>query len=72
MVGENEIPRFTPTRFSLTGAGLTCGRGAVLAVTNDYVGSFPFTGVLEQIVIEVEGAPFCDAAGEAIIAVRTQ
>jgi arylsulfatase len=72
VVGEGEIPRFTPTRFSLTGAGLTCGGGAALAVTNDYVGSFPFTGVLEHVVVEVEGAPFCDATAEAVIAVRTQ
>ena len=28
VVGEAEIPRFTPTRFSLTAAGLTCGATA--------------------------------------------
>ena len=72
VVAEAEIPRFTPTRFSLTGAGLTCGRGGALAVTDDYSGRFPFTGVLEHVVIEVDGPPYCDAAGEAVVAIRTQ
>ena len=72
LVGTAEVPRFTPTRFSLTGVGLTCGRGAALAVTDDYTGPFPFTGVLEDIVIEVDGAPFRDPAEEAAVAIRTQ
>jgi arylsulfatase len=72
LVGAAEIARFTPTRFSLTGAGLTCGRGAALAVTDEYAGPFPFTGVLEHVIIEVDGPPFCDAAGEAAVAIRTQ
>jgi arylsulfatase A-like enzyme len=72
VVGTGEIPHFTPTRFSLTGAGLTCGRGTTLAVTDQYAGPFPFTGVLERVVIEVEGQPFHDAAGEAAVAIRTQ
>ena len=72
VVVAGEIPRFTPTRFSLTGAGLTCGRGTALAVTEDYAGPFPFTGGLEHVVIEVDGAPYCDPAGEAALAIRTQ
>jgi arylsulfatase len=72
VVGEGEIPRFTPTRFSLTGAGLTCGRGAALAVTDDYPGSFPFTGELRRVVVEVEGEAFRDPEGEAAVAIRTQ
>src|SRR5207245_2896981 len=38
VVGRGEVPRFTPTRFSITGAGLTAGRGSGLAVTDDYRG----------------------------------
>jgi len=72
VVGEVEIPRFTPTRFSLTGAGLTCGRGTALAVSDDYDGPFPFTGVLEQVVIEVDGPPYRDPVGEAAVAIATQ
>jgi arylsulfatase len=71
-VGAAAIARFTPTRFSVTGAGLTCGRGDALAVTDDYAGAFPFTGGLERVVIEVEGPPFRDAAGEAAAAIRSQ
>jgi arylsulfatase len=71
-VGAGEMPRFTPTRFSFTGAGLTCGRGASLAVTDDYAGPFPFTGVLEHVVIEVEGTPFRDPATKAEAAIRAQ
>jgi arylsulfatase len=71
-VGEAEIPRFTPTRFSLTGAGLTCGRGNELAVSDDYRGPFPFTGRLRRVVIEVAGPPFRDPEGEARVAIATQ
>jgi arylsulfatase len=72
IVGGGEIPRFTPTRFSLTGAGLTCGRGTALAVTDVYSGCFPFGGGLQRVVVEVEGAAFWDPAGEAIVAIRSQ
>jgi arylsulfatase len=71
-VGSGEVPRFTPTRFSLTGAGLSCGRGNALAVSDDYDGPFPFTGQLERVVVEVEGAPFVDPEGEAAVAIATQ
>ena len=65
-------PRFTPTRFSITGAGLTCGRGNGLAVTDDYSGAFPFTGTLRRVVVDVDGAPFSDPDGEATLAIATQ
>jgi arylsulfatase len=70
--GALHIARFTPTRFSLTGAGLTCGRGDALAVTRDYSGTFPFTGRLDHVVIEVDGPPHIDPDGEAAVAIRTQ
>jgi arylsulfatase A-like enzyme len=71
-VGEGEIPRFTPTRFSLTGAGLTCGRGDGLPVTDDYAAPFVFTGRLDRVVIEVDGPEYRDPEGEARAAVTTQ
>ena len=71
-VGSAEIPRFTPTRFSLTGAGLTVGRGTALAVSDDYSGPFAFTGTVDRVVVEVDGAAFRDPAGEAAMAIRTQ
>jgi arylsulfatase len=72
VVATGEIPRFTPTRFSLTGHGLTCGRGNALAVVDDYKGPFPFTGTLRQVVVVVDGAPFTDPEGEAHVAIATQ
>lgn len=71
-VGCGPIPRFTPTRFSLTGAGLTVGRGNALAVSDDYEGPFPFSGTLHRVIVEVTGAPFLDPEAEAEVAIRTQ
>ena len=71
-VGRGNVPRFTPTRFSLTGAGLTCGRGSQLAVSDDYAGPFPFAGRIARVVIEVDGVPFEDRQGEAELAIKTQ
>ena len=63
-----EFKRVTPIRFSLTGAGLWCGRGGNLAVCDDYTGPFPWTGALQRVVVEVEGPPHVDAAGAAEVA----
>jgi hypothetical protein len=41
-------------------------------VSDDYPAPYPFTGRIEAIVIEVDGDPGIDAAGEAAIAVVTQ
>ena len=48
------------------------GTAAALPVTDDYDGPFPFTGTLERVVVEVDGAPFVDPAGEAAVAIATQ
>jgi hypothetical protein len=72
VVGEGEIPRFTPTRFSLTGAGLLCGRSAGLPVTDDYRAPFRFTGHLHRVVIEVDGPEFRDPEEEARVAIARQ
>jgi arylsulfatase len=72
VVGEGEIPRFTPTRFSLTGAGLTCGRDEGLPVAEDYRPEFPFAGTLRRVVVEVDGAPFVDPEAEARTAIARQ
>jgi arylsulfatase len=60
-----EIPRFTVTRFSLTGAGLTCGFSDGLPVTGRYRAPFRFTGGLREVVVEVDGPPWLDAESEA-------
>jgi arylsulfatase A-like enzyme len=72
VVGEGEMPRFTPTRFTLTGAGLVCGADPGLSVSPDYEPPFPFTGELRQVVIEVDGEVHLDPEAEAEHAVTTQ
>jgi arylsulfatase A-like enzyme len=72
VVGEAEIPRFTPVRFNLVGAGLTCGRDAGLAVCDDYVAPFRFTGALRRVIVDVDGDPHIDPEGEAEVAITRQ
>ncbi len=72
VVAESEIPQFTWNRFSITGAGLTCGYGLAPAVTDDYVAPFCFTGGLEAVEVEVEGVPVVDPIAEAMDAIDSQ
>ncbi|HXQ90974.1 MAG TPA: arylsulfatase [Acidimicrobiales bacterium] len=72
IVGEDEIERFTPMRFSITGAGLTCGYSDGLPVTGDYASPFAFTGRILQVVIEVDGAAFGDPEADAHFALARQ
>ena len=72
VVGEGDIPRFTPIRFSLHGGGLTCGYDGGLPVSEEYRSPFPFTGDLDRVVVTVDGPPFVDADGEAEVAITTQ
>ena len=74
VVGAGDIARFTPNRFALAGAGLSVGRDASgLAVSDDYVAPFPFTGeIVGEVTIEVDGPPFVDPEAEAEIAITTQ
>jgi arylsulfatase len=72
VVGEAQIPRFSPNRYSLTGAGLTCGYARAPAVCDDFVAPFRFTGGLGPVVVEVEGPPVVDAKAEAEDAITSQ
>src|SRR5207302_1149732 len=72
VVGEGRIPRFTPIRFSLTGAGLTCGYSDGLPVTREYKPPFRFTGRIIQAVVDVDGPAFTDPEGEARAAIASQ
>jgi arylsulfatase len=71
-VGEVEIPRFTWNRFSICGHGLTCGWASAPAVCDDFVAPFPFTGGLEPVVVDVQGAPVVDPVAEANDAIASQ
>jgi arylsulfatase len=71
-VGAGDIPRFTPTRFSITDDGLTCGYDLGMPVVDDYQAPFPFTGVLDRVTVEVDGGPFVDPEAEADLSLRAQ
>jgi arylsulfatase len=72
VVGEAPIPQFTPARFSITGAGLTCGYALEPAVSDEFAAPFRFTGRLYRVVVEVDGDEYRDPEGEARAAIRSQ
>jgi arylsulfatase len=71
-VAEGHIKRFTPVRFSITDAGLTCGEDSGSAITPRYAPPFTFTGALRHVVVEVQGAALIDFAAAAEARLRTQ
>ena len=56
VVAEADFQRFTPMRWSITGAGVTCGYDGGSAVTPRYRGPFHYTGALRTVVVEAEPA----------------
>jgi arylsulfatase len=62
LVGEGEIPRTVPAVIETSGEGLCCGYDSGLPVTPDYRAPFRFTGTIERVVVEVDGAATPDAA----------
>ena len=66
------IPVLTPVRFSLTGAGLTCGYSGMLPVSRSIAGPFPLEAPLAHVSVEVAGPEYVDPAGEAWVALITQ
>jgi arylsulfatase A-like enzyme len=70
VVGEAEIPMTTPVRYSISGAGLTCGWEQGPPVGAGYTAPFRFTGTLRRVVVEVNGIGHRDpeAEFEAIMA----
>jgi arylsulfatase len=71
VVGAGDVPRFTPMRFSLVGAGLTCGYSVDLPPCDDYRAPARLVG-LERVVVTVDGPEHLDPEGEATIALTTQ
>ncbi|MCU1587904.1 MAG: Arylsulfatase [Frankiales bacterium] len=73
VVGSGQVPAFTPSRFSLTGAGQWCGRSGTSPVCDDDGAGDPFTGgALHRVVVTVEGEPYTNAILEAERAIRSQ
>lgn len=63
-VGEAEIPFTTPVRYSITGAGLTCGWEQGPPVGDGYDAPFRFTGSLRRVVVDVIGDGHRDPMAE--------
>jgi arylsulfatase len=72
VIGTGELPQFTPARFSITGAGLTCGHALEPAVSDDFQAPFTFTGRIHRVVVEVDGAAYRDPDGEVRAAIASQ
>jgi arylsulfatase len=53
-VAEGEIKRFTPVRWSITGAGITVGYDGPSAVTPRYEAPFRYQGTLHRVVVDVD------------------
>ena len=64
LVGEGEIPHFTPVRFSITGAGLTCGYEVGPAVSTTTPRRSASTATLRRVVVDVSGAAYRDLEAE--------
>jgi len=69
-VGRGVIPRFTPSGFTGTGVGLTCGYEWGPAVGEGYTAPFPFPGLIRRAVVRTTGPVVRDplAELEAILA----
>jgi len=72
VVAEGTIEFFTPGRFSVTGAGVTCGYSNGLPVIDEISPPFRFSGTIDSLFVEVDGEPFIDPEEEvdAIIAMQ--
>jgi arylsulfatase len=56
-VGSGDIPRFTPSQFTYTGSGLTCGYEMGPAIGLGYAAPFRFAGEIHRATVEVIGRP---------------
>jgi arylsulfatase len=64
VVGRGDIPKFTPTSFNNTNAGLTCGYELGPPVGEGYEAPFRFTGSITEAIVEVTGVPRPDPLAE--------
>ncbi len=71
-VGTGTVPTLTPVRFSLTGAGLTCGYSGMLPVSREIAGPFRLNVGLGQVTVEVAGPEYVDPEGESWVALNSQ
>jgi arylsulfatase len=72
VIAETDIAKFTTGRFSLTGAGITCGYSNGLPVADGIEAPFRFGGGLATVTVDVDGVPFVDPEEEAEAVVSIQ
>jgi len=63
-VGRGVISRFTPSGFSGTGVGLTCGYEWGPAIGTGYTAPFPFAGTIRRAVVRTTGPVVRDPLAE--------
>ena len=63
-VGRGVISRFTPSGFSGTGVGLTCGYEWGPSVGTGYTAPFPFAGTIRRAVVTTTGPVVRDTLAE--------
>src|SRR6266508_1450654 len=71
IVAESQFLITVPILFGI-GEALTCGRDGGATVSDDYTGSFPFTGRLKRVVVDVAGRELQDVAQAAAIGLARQ
>jgi arylsulfatase A-like enzyme len=64
VVGAGVVPKFTPTRYNNTGAGLSCGYELGPSVGAGYDAPFRWNSTLHAVVVEVTGEPRVDPLKE--------
>jgi arylsulfatase len=64
VVGEGEIAHLTPARYTITGAGMSCGWEQGPPIGNGYTAPFRFTGTLGPVHVVRNGASHRDLEGE--------
>ena len=64
VVAEADIARTAPFRFALAGEGMCCGYDGGTPVSTAYEGPFRFTGILQDVTVDVSGTPIVDLVAE--------
>jgi arylsulfatase len=70
--GSVTVPRFTVTRWSICGDGLTVGYSLALPVVADYTSPFRSTARIGRVVVDVDGQPTVDVEARVEQSMRAQ
>jgi arylsulfatase len=71
-VGTTTVPRFTVTRWSICGDGLTVGYSLALPVVQDYRSPFRCTARIGRVVVDVDGQRTVDVEARVEQSMRAQ